>query len=158
MYAHTFRNGMVAMFDDDVAPLLAGYLISIHTFSRGSRTFNYVRLKQGAKRVMAHRLITGAPDGLVVDHIDSNGLNNQRTNLRICSQSDNSCNRRPNAGRALPKGVWARRNGKFSAAVRRGGKTVTKTFETAEAAEAWRLTIVPAFHGEFARTTETVGG
>jgi len=30
-----------------------------------------------------HRQITDAPDHLVVDHIDHNGLNNQKKNLRV---------------------------------------------------------------------------
>ena len=35
------------------------------------------------KRVYMHRQVTNAPDGYDVDHIDMNGLNNQRSNLRV---------------------------------------------------------------------------
>lgn len=43
----------------------------------------------GRGNVYLHRLLTNAPKGKVVDHIDGNGLNNQRSNLRVCTPSQN---------------------------------------------------------------------
>lgn len=43
--------------------------------------------------VYLHREILGNPEGMVVDHIDRNPLNNQRSNLRVASKSDDLRNR-----------------------------------------------------------------
>ena len=38
---------------------------------------------------LIHRLIMQPPKGMVVDHIDGDGLNNTRANLRICTHREN---------------------------------------------------------------------
>jgi len=43
-------------------------------------------------KIHMHRLIMNTPDGMMVDHIDHNGLNNQKSNLRICTHGQNMCN------------------------------------------------------------------
>ena len=54
-------------------------------------TFYAVRNHSG-KSVKMHREIMGGPGHLLVDHIDRNGLNNRRSNLRFCTSSQNLCN------------------------------------------------------------------
>ncbi|NGM81239.1 HNH endonuclease [Paenibacillus sp. 7124] len=39
-----------------------------------------------------HRQITECPEGLVVDHINRDGLDNRRDNLRVCRREDNARN------------------------------------------------------------------
>lgn len=70
-------------------------------------------------RVKMHRLVMGAPPGLCVDHIDHNGLNNTRRNLRLCTKAENCRNARPwKNGGSKYKGVsWHKGTRKFRAKI-----------------------------------------
>jgi hypothetical protein len=48
-----------------------------------------------AKAIYLHRLLISPEDGVFVDHIDGDGLNNKRSNLRKASSSQNMWNRKP---------------------------------------------------------------
>ena len=56
-----------------------------------------------------HRIILNAPNHLLTDHIDRNGLNNQKSNLRLCTYAENSRNRKA-YGKSKYHGVFYSRN------------------------------------------------
>ncbi len=43
----------------------------------------------GRKQVYMHRVIMGNPPGKEIDHINHNGLDNRKRNLRICQHREN---------------------------------------------------------------------
>lgn len=45
------------------------------------------------KTIYMHRIIIDTPDGMHTDHITGDTLNNQRSNLRTCTNSQNQANR-----------------------------------------------------------------
>lgn len=54
--------------------------------------YKYAQLCVDGSTKYLHRLISNAARGCLVDHIDGNTLNNQRSNLRIVSQHGNQHN------------------------------------------------------------------
>lgn len=131
---------------------------SWHIKKRTTKSLNggeriYLYAATGASgRLLLHRLLTGAPPGMVVDHIDGNGLNNTRSNLRVCTCSENARNRRPNIGRALPKGVQRTKRG-FAAQIRAGKvRRFERGFATPEDAARRYSEWAAELHGQFWRT------
>jgi hypothetical protein len=76
------------------------------------------------KGILLHRLIMGNPDGLQIDHIDHNGLNCQKSNLRKATSSQNNHNARKRIDNTSGvKGVYFHKpSKKWRAAIYVGGK------------------------------------
>jgi len=100
-----------------------------------------VKSRINQKLVRLHRLIAGAVEkDQKVDHINGNTLDNRRSNLRICSNSENLRNRGKNINNTSGyKGVSKRRN-KWAAQVKHNYKTIfLGLFDTPEEAhEAYK--------------------
>jgi hypothetical protein len=117
----------------------------------------YVRsTRVDGKHVYLHRLLTGCAEGMLVDHINGNGLDNRRANLRICTTAQNTANSRKTARVTSSrfKGVtWHKARRKWSAQIMVDGKhfglgNFTDEVEAAKAYDAKAR----ATWGEFART------
>lgn len=103
--------------------------------------------------IYMHRLIMDLPEGMVIDHIDGNGLDNREKNLRVCSQKQNLYNRKVQSNNKLGvKGVrWNKHKNRFEPNITVDGKKIYlgryKTVE--EASEAYKKAAIKHF-GEYA--------
>jgi len=70
----------------------------------------YAFRKENGKCILMHREIMKPRRGQVVDHIDHNGVDNRRSNLRNCSNRQNTCNGRPRGGTSRYCGVTRHKN------------------------------------------------
>lgn len=116
------RNGGVAKVSDEDYPTLSKYSwtrtrIRHHVYA--SRIIGH-----NGRKLWMHREILNAASGVIVDHIDGDGLNNTRSNIRLCTSAENNRNRRAvHCGRSRFKGVcWKSNPQKWQAYIRVLGK------------------------------------
>ena len=103
---------------------------------RKSLNTNYAicTLKDG-KKLFLHRLVLGYSGEDDVDHIDHNGLNNRKSNLRVVTHDTNLRNQHGNR-----KGVKRVGSGNYQAIITKDSKNIyLGTFPTYESALEARL-------------------
>lgn len=152
------HGGHFAEIDDDDFGLVSR--LKWHVM-KGQNTIyavtNVRREDGGYSTVPMHRMINKTPQGLHTDHIDGNGLNNRRANLRTATRTQNARNRAPNKGSVSAfKGVhWNKRKRRWIASIRVDKKSIFlgQHRDEASAAEAYACAALQYF-GEFARTSK----
>lgn len=102
--------------------------------------------------VLMSRVLMDNPEGMHVDHINGNTLDNRKRNLRVCTTGQNQCNSRAKSGKF--KGVsFDKTKNKWIARIQADKKPKRiGAFDTEiEAAQAYDLA-AKEIHKEYART------
>ena len=90
-------QGKVALVDDDDFKLLGQWIWcackqkNIY-YAIATSFANKPYGQKTCSSQMMHRIIMNAPKGMDVDHINHDGLDNRKENLRICTVSENGMN------------------------------------------------------------------
>ena len=153
-------KGRVALVDDADFDWLNSYKWCL-LIGGGKREYAHGARKYNGNLILMHRLIFGLPSkSFDIDHIDGNGLNNQRSNLRMCTRSENLRNV---AKRAICKAKYKyihydRSRQRWQAEITVNGvryRSKWKSTEEEAAIEANKL--ITQYHGEFGRLN-VIGG
>jgi len=142
-------RGLVAIIDAEDAPLITGMTWYARPRSGRDETSFYAVSQSGGRQIYMHRLIMKAPAGLVVDHVDGNGLYNRRRNLRLCLQAENVRNRQTKSKSGL-RGVQQTRAGWRARISGPAGTVHIGTFDCPIAAARAYDQAALQCHGEFA--------
>ena len=118
-------QGKFALIDDDDFERVNRFkLVAVRFGTSGW----YVYCEAKGKRIFLHRLALGLPQARFprVDHKDRNGLNNQKSNLRFCTGSQNKANQTKNKNNKSGfKGVsWSARDKNWKAYIGFQYKTI----------------------------------
>ena len=148
-------QGKVAIIDEADWPLVNGF----RWYAVKDRNVWYAQAntsrKEGPRRtVRMHRLLLGLTDRRIyTDHINGNGLDNSRSNLRVCFSSENQRNRGAQVNNTSGyKGVSRRAyRGDWQAQIWAKGKNRhLGYFKTPEEAHQAYCRAALEMHGEFA--------
>lgn len=109
-------HGQFAIVDDEDYEKVCQY--KWHTMN-GSKNPQYYAVT----KVRMHRLVIDAPMGYMVDHINGDTLDNRKSNLRLCTNSQNQQNTASRGGSSKYKGVsFLKKRNKWVAAFQFDGK------------------------------------
>lgn len=120
-----------------------------------------IRLPNGKRKIVfMHRELMQTPEGFETDHINGNGLDNRRSNLRIVTKHENQRNAKARKGTSQYKGVTfykskRHKHGYWVARIQVDGKVKRLGyFKTEiEAAKAYNLAAMQ-YYGEYAKLNE----
>lgn len=149
-------RGKTAIFDAADVDKVTGHLWQA---SKGKNThYAATRIRHPDGRVSTlflHRAIMTPPEGFVVDHINGDGLDNRRSNLRVATVAQNNLNSRVRRdSRSGLKGAhYDAKTGSHYARIKVDGRYIhLGTFATAEEAANAYAEASAKYHGPYGRT------
>jgi hypothetical protein len=132
-YGYPFRRipltqGKYAIVDPEDYERIARHKWFAVRYERGYYAVRAAKdSKERQRNVRMHREIMGEPKGEIIDHINHNGLDNRKANLRVVTRQQNTWNKRKQRGGcgSKYKGVmWFKRSGKWQVRITHNGKSI----------------------------------
>lgn len=112
-------QGKVAIVDDEDYEELLKFKWSArrdpNTYYAVSHTLTACRKRRG---IRMHRVIIAPPIGMEIDHINGNGLDNRKENLRIVTRRQNSQNKHTPKTSHFPGVNWDKSRGKWATRIK----------------------------------------
>ena len=146
-------QGKVSLIDDEDFELVSRHKWSTAKRGRTSYAKTNIYLNKKQVTLLMHTLITGKTQGLEMDHINHNGLDNRRCNLRHVTNIENHYNSRSRLNHSsIYKGVsWHKPTNKWRGTIGQNGRQYHLGLFTSEkeAALAYNKEAIKIF-GEFA--------
>ena len=151
-------QGKVTIVDNEDYDYLMQWKWQFHNgYARRTQHICMIGTKRIKKQIALHRIVLNNPDGLQVDHINGNRLDNRKENLRVCTCAENVRNRStPSNNTSGFKGVfWDKRMKKWQAQISADSKTIRLGYftSTIEAAKAYNIAATE-LHGQFAKINQ----
>ncbi len=154
------NSDLVALVDDEDYERISKYKWRLHTNGTyAERVTKNINDSSKQKKIYMHRDVMNVVynKDIYIDHIDHNKLNNQKSNLRFCTRSENNKNVNTNTNRTSNstskyKGVnWYKKYGNWNAKIRSNGIDYNLGYFVDEvvAAKAYDAAALK-YHGEFA--------
>ena len=155
----SLTQGLFSDIDDDDYNWLIDYKWQAHQDGNTYYARHGYKNNRGViSALRMHRLIWekhfgGIPNGYFIDHIYRNGLNNQKSNLRICTNAQNQWNSQAHAdGKFKTRGVCLSAEGKWRARIQINGKRMSLgDFDDIHDAMSAYNNAARECHGEFFR-------
>lgn len=147
-------QGKVAIVDDEDYEVLSQF--KWHAWkSPGGHWYAKRKMQVNGRpaSVSLQNFLMKPSDGLLVDHVNHNGLDNRRTNLRPCTSQQNKWNNRAySTNKSGLKGVmWVSSRARWHAVISSNGQRHRLgTFMTAEEAARAYDAAARIHHGQFA--------
>lgn len=150
LFVHSIPLPLGVQVDEADLQLVQQHRWYVCETRNGARVFRYAKARIGGRVITLHRLLMQPAAGLQVDHVNGDGLDNRRQNLRLCTPAENSRNARRRADSSSGfKGV--RRNGPhwWASIAFEGTRYGLGNYETPQTAHAAYSLAAQLLHGDF---------